>query len=166
WPYHLIDLFTAATGRPMLPPAWTFGPRRRFGAGDTVDGVPEAQKMRDLDLAITAFDDANHFLPRGEPPGQAADRAVSNAALRKLGYRAVCYFNPFFSDDPSDPIAATAEAGADLGYFLKNTSGDWSKGWILTGGDVVNLYMLDFTSDAAGGWYTSQFDAALDAGYS
>ncbi len=166
WPYHLVDLFTAATGRPMLPPAWSFGPRRRFAAGDMVDGKTQAQAMRDLDLAITAFDDTNHFLPRGEPPGQAADRAVSNAAMRKLGYRATCYFNPFFSDDPTDAIAPTAAAGAGLGYFLKNTAGAFSKGWILTGGNVANLYMLDFTNAPGGGWYTTQFDAALGAGYS
>src|SRR5579883_2874817 len=50
WPYHLIDSFTAATGRPMVPPDWSFGPRRRIDRGAMQNGVPEVQAMRSLGL--------------------------------------------------------------------------------------------------------------------
>jgi len=65
WPYQIINLFTEATGRPRVAPAWTYGPRRRIGRGSMQDGVPEIQAMRDRDLAITGLDDAVHFLPAG-----------------------------------------------------------------------------------------------------
>jgi alpha-glucosidase (family GH31 glycosyl hydrolase) len=70
WPYHVIDGFTAATGRPMVPPAWAYGPRRRMGPGDMQNGVTEDRAMRDLDLAITAVDDALHFYPNGSHVGR------------------------------------------------------------------------------------------------
>jgi len=46
WPYQIIDGFTEATGRPMLPPAWTFGPRRRISSGSTALDMPEIDAMR------------------------------------------------------------------------------------------------------------------------
>ena len=36
WPLQVIDQFTATTGRPMIPPAWSFGPRRRINR-ETID---------------------------------------------------------------------------------------------------------------------------------
>src|SRR5438874_1535441 len=53
WPLQVIDTFTAATGRPMVPPDWSFGPRRRINRDGMVAGVPEVQAMRDNGLAIT-----------------------------------------------------------------------------------------------------------------
>jgi alpha-glucosidase (family GH31 glycosyl hydrolase) len=166
WPYHIIDLFTARTGRPMRAPAWAYGPRRRIGHGSQVNGVSELQAMRDQDLAVTIMDDNNHFLPRGPVPGETERFAADNVNAKRLGYRVVGYFNGMVSDNPADPIAAVAAAGAAAGYYLKTATGDWSKGWILTGGNVVNLYIVDFTSAAAASWYTGLFDAALAAGYS
>jgi alpha-D-xyloside xylohydrolase len=166
WPYQIIDLFTQRTGRPMLAPDWTYGPRRRVGHGSIQNGVNELQAMRDLKLAITAFDDANHFTPRGPVPGEVAAFTVDNAAKRALGYRAVAYFNPFFSIDPTDPIAPITAMGQSAGYFLRDQAGDFSTAWILTGGAIVNLDMVDFTSDAAAAWYTSLFGQAIAANYS
>jgi alpha-D-xyloside xylohydrolase len=165
WPYQLIDLFTQTTGRPMLAPDWTYGPRRRIGHNDRQNGTSEMQAMRDLHLAITAFDDAYHYLPRGTPPGDDTSNAADNLAKRAIGYRAVAYYNSFFSDRASDPIAATAAIGAADGYFLKNTAGEFSKGAILSGGGALSLYILDFTSPAATAWYTALFGRALDAHY-
>lgn len=61
--------FNLATDRPMLPPPWAFGPRRRINHDDSQGSVPEIQAMRDLDLAITAADDAVRFLPAGSHVG-------------------------------------------------------------------------------------------------
>src|SRR5262249_28389061 len=166
WPYQIIDLFTARTGRPMLAPDWSYGPRRRVGHSSTVNGVNELQLMRDLKLAITTFDDNNHFTPRGAVPGEVADDTIDNVAKRALGYRVVAYFNPFFSIDPTDPIAATTAQGQQNGSFLRNQAGDFSTAWIVTGGHMVTLDMVDFTSPAAAAWYTALFDQAIAAHYS
>src|SRR5450432_2440582 len=69
WPLQVLDTFTAATGRPMVPPDWSFGPRRRINRDGMVAGVPEIQAMRDHGLALTQVDDTLHFLPDGNDLG-------------------------------------------------------------------------------------------------
>jgi alpha-glucosidase len=165
WPYHIIDRFTERTGRPMVPPAWTFGPRRRINHGDRQGDVSEIQAMRDLDLAITAMDDAFHYLPNGAPPDRLAELPAQIAEARRLGYRVNGYFNSFFSLNPDDPVAADTRFGLEQGYFLKKPGGEVAESWIITGGSTVTMYVLDFTSAAATAWYTGLFQRALDAGH-
>lgn len=165
WPYHLIDRFTARTGRPMAPPAWSLGPRRRINHGALVNGVLETEAMRQKGLAITAWDDTDHFLPgagqRGNEPWITADLA----AARALGYRVTGYYNPFFKTDPTSPISPEVALGTQKGYFMKNASGGLSHGWIFSGGNVLDVLSLDFTSPAAAAWYGSLFDWAIPLGY-
>ena len=84
WPYHVIDAFTARTGRPMRPPAWSFGPRRRFNRFSTVDGESELAVMRERDLAITTVDDAAHFFPAGSHLGGEDELRAWTAAAGAL----------------------------------------------------------------------------------
>jgi alpha-glucosidase len=165
WPYQIIDLFTAATGRPMLPPAWTLGPRRRIGAGDMQGGVSEIQAMRDLDLAITAVDDATHFLPRGSHIGREAALSAWVADAAALGYRVNAYFNSFIDTDPTGPLGAELARGLANDWFLDNADGTPSTVWMLTGGDRLDLHIVDFSSAAATTWYQSMLQWALDIGY-
>jgi alpha-D-xyloside xylohydrolase len=165
WPYHLIDLFTATTGRPMVPPAWTYGPRRRMGHGARVGDVSELQAMRDHDLAITAFDDAFHYLPNGTTPEMRAGLPAATAEAARLGYKVNGYFNSMFSSNPADPVAPLTQAGLAAGHFLRGADGQAAESWIITGTSRVNLYILDFTSPAATTWYTDLFQLALDGGH-
>jgi alpha-D-xyloside xylohydrolase len=163
WPYQLIDQFTATTGRPMIPPAWTYGPRRRLGHGSRVGDVSEIQAMRDLDLAITAFDDAFHYLPNGTTPEMRAGLPAATAEARRLGYRVNGYFNSMFSASPDDPVAPLTQEGLAAHHFLRKASGEPAEGWIITGDHRVVLYLLDFTSAAATDWYQDLFQLAIDA---
>lgn len=165
WPYHLIDRFTEATGRPMLPPAWTFGPRRRIGRGSTVDGVAEVQAMRVEDLAITAVDDAVHFYPSGSHLGREAELAAWIDSAEALGYRVNGYYNSMVDQRDDRPLADHAAEGVANDYFLRNADGSFPDVWILTGGDVPPLYVVDFTNPDAAAWYGASFDWALDLGY-
>ena len=165
WPYHPIDLFTETTGRPMLPPAWTLGPRRRINRGDTQGGVPEIQAMRDLDLAITAADDAVHFLPRGSHVGIETELSDWVAAAGTLGYRVNAYYNSYFSTDTDSNVRDTYLEGVASDYFLMDATGAPSEVWMISGG-LVTVVMVDFSSPDATAWYQSILDWALDLGYS
>lgn len=164
YPQQLVDAFTRTTGRPMLPPAWTFGPRRRMNRGAMVNGVPEIQAMRQEDLAITALDDATHFLPAGSQVGNESAIRQWTAAARTLGYRANAYYNSLFVKGDS-PIKSVVDEGLAKSYFLRDQSGTPSEVWLISG-SLVTVYQLDFTAASAVSWYQKLFDSALSLGYS
>jgi alpha-glucosidase (family GH31 glycosyl hydrolase) len=165
-PLVAIDRFTARTGRPMVPPAWTFGPRRRVGRNSMQMGKPEIEAMRDLDLAITAVDDALHFLPGGSDFGIEPQLAAWTAEARRLGYRVNGYYNAYFGKNQRPEIQAQIDEGLAKKYFLLDGQGNPTFGWILTGGQVVDFYTVDFTSAEASRWYTNMFERAHALGYS
>ncbi len=165
WPYQLIDRFTARTGRPMTPPQWVYGPRRRINRGDMQGAVTEIQAMRDLDLAITALDDALHFYPNGSHVGNEATIAAWVASARALGYRVDGYYNSMINRAPESPLAARANEGLEAGYYLTAPDGTFPDVYVLTGGQFVDLYVVDFTREDARAWFGQSFDWATSLGY-
>lgn len=164
FPQQLVDRFTAATGRPMVPPAWTFGPRRRINRGAMVGGVPEFQAMRQEDLAITALDDALHFLPGGSHIGnEPAVRSFITSA-RALGYRVNGYYNSLFARDDTQ-LQSLVEEGLAAGHFLRDRTGAPSEVFLISGRPLV-VYQLDFTSPRAVSFYQRTFNWATELGYS
>ncbi len=166
WPYHLVDTFTRITGRPMVPPPWAYGPRRRIGAGSMANGMGEIEAMREGDLAITAVDDALHFYPNGSHVGREDSLLAWTTRAHALGYRVNGYYNSMINVMPESPLAPQAEEGLAKNYFLLNEDGSLPYVWILTGGNLVDLYVVDFTSKAASDWYGASFDWATALGYS
>jgi len=162
WPLQIVDLFTATTGRPMIPVAWSFGPRRRINRNSVVNGVLEAQLMRDQGLAITAADDAAHYLPRGDrlPDG---DKPYNDLLVR-LGYRPVCYFNPYISTDPAFATQTDSQFGLDHHYYLQLADGTPSAVWLISGGSA-NVYTVDVSNTEAAKWFTDKFAYAFTDGY-
>jgi alpha-glucosidase (family GH31 glycosyl hydrolase) len=173
WPYQLIDAFTARVGRPMIPPKWSFGPRRRINRGDRqtvlVAGVPtemhELEAMRALDLAISGLDDSVHFLPMGSHVGREAALADWTAFARSLGVRVCGYYNPYVGDDEDSAIPEVLAEGIEKGYFLVTAGGELSYSWLISG-RAVSILTVDFTNPAAVAWYQSLLDWALELGYS
>jgi len=164
WPYQVIDLFTEATGRPRVAPAWTYGPRRRIGRGSMQDGVPEIQAMRDRDLAITGLDDAVHFLPAGSQVGIEDTLRAWVTEGHRLGYKMNCYYNSLVSNDPDTKIPDTLAQGIDQGYFLKNAAGDLSLVELISG-TFLPVLQIDFTNPDATSWYGTLLDWSTDLGY-
>ena len=165
WPYHLIDAFTERTGRPLRPPTWAFGPRRRIDRGDRQGEVSELEAMRDLDLAITAVDDAEHFYPAGTHLGIEPALRAWIAEAQRLGYRVNAYYNSMLARRADSALAAfTAQAAAD-GRFLLGPGGAIPDVWVLTGHRVEELYVVDFTDPATTAWYQDTFAWARDLGY-
>ncbi len=164
FPQQLVDRFTAATGRPLLPPAWTFGPRRRINRGTLVGGVPEFQAMRQQDLAITALDDALHFLPGGSHLGSEAALRSFTASARALGYRVNGYYNSLFAKEDT-PLQPVVDEGLASGYFLRDRTGAPSEVFLISGRPLV-VYQLDFTAPRAVTFYQRMFSWATELGYS
>ena len=164
WPYHLIDLFTEATGRPMIPPAWSFGPRRRINAGDTEGGKPEIQAMRDLHLALTTADDATHILPHGSEMGREAELLSWTTDAKDLECYVIAYYNPYLTAKTDSPIYPDTQTALNNGWFLIDKNGDPITTWLISGGGQ-SVYTIDFTNPDALSWYQSLFDRGLDLGY-
>lgn len=165
WPLQLIDQFTAATGRPMIPPAWSFGPRRRINRDTLINGVPELQAMRDQDLAITVADDTEHFSPDGNDLGHEDTLRAWVKSGTDLGYKMVAYYNPYYSSDPNSPLASEVQKAVANDWFLKHADGTLLDVFLISG-KPLDVYTVDVTSDAATAWFTSMFQRALDLGYS
>ncbi len=164
WPLQVLDTFTAATGRPMVPPDWSFGPRRRIDRGSMVNGIPEIQAMRDQGLALTAVDDTLHFLPNGSELGHEDEVRAWVESATALGYKMIGYFNPYFSSDPASPLASVTATGLTNDYFLK--AADGTPGTVtLISGTTLTVYTMDPTNPDAVAWFTDQFRRALDLGY-
>lgn len=173
WPYQLIDAFTARVGRPMIPPKWSFGPRRRINRGDRqtvpVDGQPtemhEIEAMRALDLAISGLDDSTHFLPLGSHVGREVELAAWTAFARSLGYRVCGYYNPYLGDDDQSKIPEVLAEGIENGYFLMTAAGELSYSWLISG-RAVSILTVDFTNPQAVAWFQGLLDWAVELGYS
>lgn len=164
WPYHLIDAFTKATGRPMIPPAWSFGPRRRIDLGSVVSGAPEVQAMRDLKLPITVADDAVHILPDGSEAGRETTLTTWVQSQAQLGCYVIAYYNPYLTADPASPIAADVRTALENGWVLTDALGVPITVWLISG-RPQSVYTVDLTNPAAVAWYQSLFDRGLAIGY-
>ncbi len=165
WTYQIIDQFTNRTGRPMIPPQWTLGPRRRIGRDQMQNGEFEIQEMRDLDLSLTVMDDTEHYQPSGVAATDEPGILQWNTYAKTIGIRTCAYYNPFFNIDPTSVIYPLTQTGVADNYFLEDATGTPSEVFLLTGSDLVNLYAVDFTSAAATAWFQPRFDQAINDGY-
>ncbi len=164
WPLQVLDTFTATTGRPMIPPDWSFGPRRRINRQGMVNGVAEIQAMRDQGLAITSADDTLHFLPDGNDLGIEDELRAWVQSATALGYKMIGYFNPYFSSDPASPLASVTATGLANGFFLEQPDGTPGQVELISGA-TLSVYTTDVTNPDAVTFFTDQFQRALDLGY-
>jgi alpha-D-xyloside xylohydrolase len=162
-PTRSLDQFTADTGRPVIPAPWVFGPWRRIGSGDLVDGKPEWQVMRERKLPLTVADDAVHFLPdRGQTGRETELRAWVNT-LHHNGIKAFAYNNSFVASDRPN-AAADFEFGKSHGYFVKDAKGDPALVFLISGSPMT-VAMIDFTNPDAAAWFKTLLQRTIDLGY-
>lgn len=162
-PLDALDDFTADTGRPLIPPAWTYGPRRRINRGALVDGVPEWQLMRDRKLPITTVDDAMHALPSGSQFGHEAELRAWTDQLHANGFKVMDYNNPYVSATAAGS-ADDYRYGAEHGYFEQAPDGGPATSFFLSGG-AQTISTIDLTNPAAVTWFQSLLTRSLDLGY-
>jgi alpha-D-xyloside xylohydrolase len=163
-PAEILRKYTALTGRPALPPAWSFGLwlTTSFTTDydeQTVTGFIDGMAERDLPLSVFHFDtfwmrefnwcdfewDLRAF---PDPP----------AMLKRLadrGLRICVWINPYIAQR-----SALFAEGMAAGYLVRRAGGDvwqWDR-W------QAGMALVDFTNPAARAWYAGKLRALLEMG--
>ena len=161
---EVLEHYTAFTGKPAFPPAWSYGlwlstsfltDYDEATVTEFVDGMIE----RDIPLEVFHFDclwmeefewsnftwDSRTF---PEPEKMLA-------RLKEKGLKICVWINPYVGQ--KSPMFVE---GMENGYFIKRSNGDvwqWDK-W------QAGLAVVDFTNPAAAKWYRDKLSALLDMG--
>ncbi len=163
-PKDILRKLTALTGRPALPPAWTFGLwlstsfTTNYDEKTTTSFIDE-MKRRELPLSVFHFDcfwmrefqwcdfewDARMF---PDPVGMLR-------RLRERGLKLCVWINSYIAQR-----SRLFAEGAAKGYFIKRTDGSvWQTDQWQPG-----MAIVDFTNPAARDWYRSHLKRLMDMG--
>lgn len=163
-PKEILSKYTALTGRPALPPAWSFGLWLSTSFNTdydeaTVTSFIEGMADRDLPLSVFHFD---CFWMRGLSwcdfewdPKVFPDPRGMLARLKARGLRVCVWINPYIAQR-----SKLFEEGRARGYFLKRPNGDVWQWDLWQPGQAI----VDFTNPEAREWYAAKLDALLDMG--
>ncbi|MFJ3526964.1 alpha-xylosidase [Streptomyces sp. NPDC090132] len=163
-PKEVLARYTALTGRPALPPAWSFGLwlTTSFCTSydeETVTSFVDGMAGREIPLSVFHFDcfwmreyQWSDFL---WDPDVFPDPEGMLARLKERGLRISMWINPYIAQKS----ALFAEA-AERGHLVRRPSGDvWQ--WDLW---QPGMALVDFTDPAAREWYSGKLRALLDQG--
>ncbi len=163
-PKHTVSRYTELTGKPALPPAWSFGLWLTTSFitdydEETTSSFIQGMADRDIPLHVFHFDcywmeayewcnftwDANTFPDPKEMLRRYHDR----------GLKICVWINPYIGQ--KSPLF---REGMEHGYLLKKSNGDvWQTDLWQAGMGIV-----DFTNPAAVSWYQEKLKALLDMG--
>jgi alpha-D-xyloside xylohydrolase len=163
-PKEVLEKYTALTGRPALPPAWSFGLwlTTSFTTSydeATVTSFLDGMAERDLPLSVFHFDcfwmREFRWCDFEWDPRTFPDPAGMLTRLKERGLHICVWINPYIAQ--RSPLFAE---GAAHGYLLKRTNGDvWQ--WDLW---QPGMGIVDFTNPAACEWFADKLRALVDGG--
>jgi alpha-D-xyloside xylohydrolase len=163
-PKEILEKYTALTGRPALPPAWSFGLwlSTSFTTAydeQTVMGFIRGMAERDLPMSVFHFDSfwmrEFNWCDFAWDPRTFPDPRGMLARLKADGLHISLWINPYIAQ--RSPLFEEGRAG---GYLLKRPNGDvWQ--WDLW---QPGMGLVDFTNPEACSWYAGKLDALLDMG--
>lgn len=154
-PYAMLDAYTRLTGRPPVPPAWTFGYlQSRWGYADAADVRDKWDKFRQLHLPVDAFiydydwfTDDWQFNPKTFP-----DPTADLAEMHRRGLHFVGIRKPRVQ-------------GANLDYARQ-------RGWTLMGADLRfdlpdvqdwwAVHHRPLVEEGVDGWWNDEAEHAYD----
>ncbi|MDP4097610.1 alpha-xylosidase [Paenibacillus sp. P96] len=163
-PKEVLDNYTKLTGKPALPPAWTFGlwlttsfttDYDEATVNHFVDGMAE----RDLPLSVFHFDcfwmkeyqwcdfqwDKDMF---PDPEGMLR-------RLKEKGLKICAWINPYIAEK-----SILFDEGMENGYLVKTADGSvWQ--WDMW---QAGMGLVDFTNPDAVAWYQGKLAALIDQG--
>ncbi|MCL2203916.1 MAG: alpha-xylosidase [Defluviitaleaceae bacterium] len=161
---EVLTRYTALSGRPALPPAWSYGLwlSTSFTTDyneETVNEFIDGMFRRDIPLSVFHFDcfwmkeyqwcsfewDSDCF---PDPVGMLR-------RLKEKGLKICVWINPYIGQ--KSPLFSEA---AEQGYLIRNTSGDvwqWNK-W------QPGMGIVDFTNPAACAWYQGHLRRMMGEG--
>ncbi|MFJ9421661.1 alpha-xylosidase [Streptomyces sp. NPDC101249] len=163
-PKDILRRYTALTGRPALPPAWSFGLwlSTSFTTSydeRTVTSFIDGMRERELPLSVFHFDcfwmREFQWCDFTWDPRVFPDPEGMLARLKEKGLRVSAWINPYIAQ--RSPLFAEGKA---LGHLLRRPDGAvWQ--WDLW---QPGMALVDFTSPAARDWYADRLRALLAQG--
>lgn len=163
-PKEVLQRYTALTGRPALPPAWSFGLWLTTSFTTdydtaTVNSFIQGMADRDLPLHVFHFDcfwmREFHWVDFLWDERVFPDPARMLRDLKARGLKICVWINSYVAQQ-----SAMFEEGRAGGYLLKRPNGDvwqWDQ-W------QAGMALVDFTNPAACQWYGDKLRALLDMG--
>jgi len=164
-PAKVLEAYTGLTGRPALPPAWSFGLWLSTSFTTNYDEATtssfiDGMAQRDIPLSVFHFDcfwmrpfhwsDFEWDKATFPDPKGMVDR------YHARGLRICLWLNPYVAQG-----SELFREGAEKGYFLLRADGrgvkqidNWQPG----------MALVDFTNPAARGWFCSRLEGLLDVG--
>ncbi|MGW3349344.1 alpha-xylosidase [Nonomuraea rubra] len=163
-PADILRRYTALTGRPALPPAWSFGLWLSTSFTTdydeaTVTSFVDGMAARDLPLSVFHFDcfwmRQFRWCDFAWDPEVFPDPEGMLRRLKERGLRVCLWINPYIGQ-----ASELFEEGAAAGHLLRRPDGTvWQDDHWQAGRALV-----DFTSPAARAWYAGKLRALLDMG--
>ncbi|MDD3334780.1 MAG: alpha-xylosidase [Eubacteriales bacterium] len=163
-PKKILERYTALTGRPALPPAWSFGlwlstsfstEYDEKTVASFIDGMAE----RRIPLSVFHFD---CYWMKGynwcdfrwdEETFPEPEKMLRR--LKAKGLHICCWINPYIAQE--SPLF---EEGMEKGYLLKKANGDvWQTDLWQAG-----MAIVDVTNPEARRWFTGYLEKLLDMG--
>lgn len=164
-PKEVIGRYTALTGRPALPPAWSFGLWLSTSfttnydeetAGSFIQGMEE----RGIPLSVFHFDcfwmRAFHWCDFEWDKDCFPDIRGTLRRFHEKGLKICCWINPYIAQ--GTPFFQEA---ANNGYLLRRADG---RGVWQTDNWQAGMGVVDFTNPAAEKWYTDKLRELLECG--
>lgn len=163
-PKQVMANYCKLTGKPAIPPAWSFGLwlTTSFTTSydeDTVTSFIDGMAQRDIPLEVFHFDcfwmEGFHWCDFRWDPKQFPDPEGMLKRLKARGLKICVWINPYIAQR-----SALFEEGRRNGYFLKNQKGEvyqvdeWQPG----------MALVDFTNPDACKWYREKLSALIDMG--
>ena len=163
-PKGILEKYTALTGRPALPPAWSFGLwlSTSFTTSydeQTVTSFIDGMAKRDIPLSVFHFDcfwmKENHLTDLEWDPEVFPDPEGLLRKLKARGLRICCWLNPYIAQE-----SCMFDEGVEKGYFIMKENGDvWQTDMWQPG-----MAIVDVTNPAAREWYAAKLRRLLAMG--
>lgn len=163
-PKEILDRYTALTGRPAMPPPWSFGLWLSTSFVTdydeaTVQSFIDGMRERHIPLSVFHFDcfwmREFQWCDFTWDPRVFPDPTGMLARLKAEGLRISLWINPYIAQ--ASPLFAEA---ASCGYLLRRPDGSvWQ--WDLW---QAGLAVIDFTNPSACEWFQSKLRTLLDMG--
>ncbi|MFI7386182.1 alpha-xylosidase [Streptomyces sp. NPDC049813] len=163
-PKDVLRRYTGLTGRPALPPAWSFGLwlttsfTTRYDE-ETVTSFVDGMAERDIPLSVFHFDcfwmREYQWSDFTWDPDVFPDPVGMLARLKERGLRISVWINPYIAQK-----SALFQEAAAAGYLVKRANGDiWQ--WDLW---QAGMGLVDFTNPDACAWFQTKLKVLLDQG--
>jgi len=163
-PKEILEKYTALTGRPALPPSWSFGLwlttsfTTSYDEGSCTE-IIKGMEERKLPLSVFHFDcfwmRGFHWCDFTWDPATFPDPTAMLARLKARGLKICVWINPYIAQR-----SALFEEGAAGGYLLRRTDGGvWQTDQWQPGMGIV-----DFTNPDARTWFADKLRALVAMG--